>query len=75
MDRLSDVFQASNALLRELGCGIVGRHQITRWEVVLPDGILILEHDTYLGISITGPDYLVNIYAAKGLGFDYDTML
>jgi hypothetical protein len=59
LGRLQKTVHAAGGTMSEVSWGVGGSQEITTYEIVLPTGSLIATAETYVGLSIRGPDHLV----------------
>jgi hypothetical protein len=60
-------FERLGCALRSLGydiethwSGFGGSQQVSRWELIGPKGVLVVEAETYIGLHVTGVSELVS---------------
>ena len=66
-----DAIEAANWVLREIGASpknnswaLAGSQEITRFEWQRGPDALVLETETYMGLTLSGPDEIVRLVAA-----------
>jgi hypothetical protein len=64
----NELLHRLGAVLKEMGfkmngqwAGVAGSQDISHWEVHSPNGTLVVESETYAGLSIEGPAELVRL--------------
>lgn len=57
--RLGVVLRAMGFDLSAKWDGVAGSQDISHWELISPDGALIVESETYMGLFVEGPAELV----------------
>lgn len=58
-ERLHRLVKASGGRISVASFGVGGSQEITRYEVTFPTGTLVVKAETYVGLSIRGPEELV----------------
>jgi hypothetical protein len=59
-EQLGEVLRALGYRLGNEWSGVGGSQDISHWEVSGPNGSLIVEAETYVGLSVSGPTELVS---------------
>jgi hypothetical protein len=64
----ADLFGKLGRVLHSLGYhvgedwwGVGGSQEVSRWEISGPGGDLVVEAETYVGLSVSGPTELVSV--------------
>ncbi|QSI76641.1 hypothetical protein [Niveibacterium microcysteis] len=59
MERLRRWVHTEGGRMSEGSFGVGGSQELTRYDVILPTGDLVVTSETYVGLSIRGPEELV----------------
>ena len=59
LSRLGGVLRSLGYDLESRTSGVGGSQQLSRWEVIGPKGVLVIESETYIGLCVSGPDELL----------------
>ena len=60
LERLGRALRSLGYDLETRWSGLGGSQQVSRWELIGPKGVLVVEAETYIGLQVTGAHELVS---------------
>jgi hypothetical protein len=60
LQKLGNVLRLLGYRVDNQWSGVAGSQDISHWEVASPKGVLVVEAETYVGLSVFGPQELVS---------------